>query len=169
MDNSDFVLSPDGSNLQESNRKYQVYSATVTPVSILENVSLPNISSAQQTKYTALTRARQQSKGKSANVYMLCLWGGTWFWYPLEVKRILASSGQPIKSIKQVVELLYAILLWVHLLSLKYQVTKRLRLQKQKETFANHGAKTAALQNNNHHQTAIAFPFSLPVNLLTYC
>ena len=34
---------------------------------------------------------------------------------------------------------------------------------------ADHGAKRAALQSNNHHQISIAFPFSLPVNLLTYC
>ena len=38
-----------------------------------------------------------------------------------------------------------------------------------KKKLADHGAKRAALQSNNHHQISIAFPFSLPVNLLTYC
>lgn len=80
MDNPDFILFTDGSYLRGPQGKYQAGYAVISPVSVLENGPLPDVSSAREAKLIVLTRACQLAKGKSANIYSkscLCIWGGT--------------------------------------------------------------------------------------------
>ena len=83
-------------------------------MSILENGPLPNTYSAQQAELIALTRACQLAKEKSTNIYTdSCYAFGVAHDFGMLWKQrgFLTSSGQPIKSGRQVVELLDAILL----------------------------------------------------------
>lgn len=91
VDNPDFILFTDNLYLQGPHGKYQAGYAAVSPMSILENGNLPNVSSARQAELIALTRACQLAKGKSVNIYKgqpLCFWSGVWFWYTSETKKV---------------------------------------------------------------------------------
>lgn len=77
-------------------------------MSVFENGHLPNVSSAQQAELIALTRACQLAKGKSVSIYKEShyAFGVVYDFGILRKQRgFLTSSGQPIKTGKQGVEL----------------------------------------------------------------
>lgn len=104
MDNLEFVLLTDGSHLGGPHGKYQAGIAIVSPVSVLDNAPLPNVFSAQQAEFTAVTRVCRLAKQK-----LLIFTQATAFfleWYmTLKQSRFLTSSGQPVKNGKQETEL----------------------------------------------------------------
>nr|XP_059866102.1 ribonuclease H-like [Delphinus delphis] len=114
MENPDFILFTDSSYLRGPHGKYQPGYAVIPPMSILENGPLHNTYSAQQAELIALTRACQLAKEKSTNIYTdsRYAFGVTHDFGMLWKQRgFLTSSGQRIKSGRQVAELLDAILL----------------------------------------------------------
>lgn len=62
VDNPDFTLFTDSLYLQGPHGTYQAGYAAVSPMSILENGHLPNVSPARQAELIALTRACQLQK-----------------------------------------------------------------------------------------------------------
>lgn len=153
--------------MQGLHGKYQAGYA-VSPVSILENDPLPDVSSAQEAKLIALTRACQLAKQKSANIYsnsryaFVVAHDFSMLWKP---RGFLTSAGQPIKNGRQVAELLDAILLPSALAIIKASGHSKADTAEAKgNSSADHTAKTAALQNDNNQLTTY-FPFQLPSNL----
>ena len=87
------------------------------------------------------------------------------FWYPLDAK-IFRKAYQKHKTSSRITICNSAM---NTLAIIKVSGHRKAETAEAKRNFCRSCAKTAALQNNNHHQIPIAFPFSLPINLLTYC
>lgn len=105
------------------------------------------------------------AKGKS-NIYTdshYILWAAHDFGMVLKQRGFLIFSGQLVKNGRQVTGLLDAILLSSTLVIIKVSGHSKADTTKAKGTLADHIAKTAALQNENHQLTAV-LSFQPPSN-----
>lgn len=111
--NPNLTLFTDGSYLRGPQGEYQAGCAVASPVSILENGPLPNVSSAQQAELIALDPGVSVGKRKVCR-YLVRTAAVVWERHMILVcfgNRISAPSGRPIKHGKQVAERGDAILL----------------------------------------------------------
>lgn len=137
VDNPDFILFTDSLYLQGPHGKYQAGYAAVSPMSILENGHLPNVSPARQAELIALTRACQLQKEnlslstKDSHYAFGVAYGFCILW---KQRGFLTSSGQPIKNGKPAAEFEMQFRYQVCWILLRYQAIQGPTLPRQKET-----------------------------------